>query len=171
MNRCALSGRASPAFPRSRAVRLAPLALAWGLASCLLPAAPAWAQSNASAAAVRQFPAQALRGRLLVVAPPEIRMDGKATRLSPGARIRDAQNMLTMSTTLIGREVVVNYTRESHGLVHEVWILNDAEIAEKRTSANPERNFLFGSEVDTTPRDDGKTPYHQLPGLGSGTRR
>jgi hypothetical protein len=39
--------------------------------------------------------------------------------------------MLTMSASLLGKSVVVNYVREPLGLIHEVWILNATEIAQK----------------------------------------
>ena len=84
---------------------------------------------------VRQFPTNALRGILVVVGAPSITLDGKPDRLSPGARIRDMKNMLVMNGTLIGKTLVVNYTREAAGMVHEVWILTPAEAALPRKSA------------------------------------
>lgn len=86
---------------------------------------------------VRQFPPQALRGTLQVVQPPDILLDGQATRLSPGARIRNTQNTLALSASLVGQTWVVNYTREPLGLVHEVWILTPAEAALPRPRATP----------------------------------
>ncbi|MEY4979813.1 MAG: hypothetical protein RLZZ352_2083 [Pseudomonadota bacterium] len=86
---------------------------------------------------VRQFPPQALRGTLQVVQPPDIVLDGQATRLSPGARIRNTQNTLALSASLIGQTLVVNYTREPMGLVHEVWILTPTEAALPRPRATP----------------------------------
>lgn len=111
----------------------------------------------------REFPKAALRGELVVVAPPAIRLDGRPDRLSPGARIRSAQNMLVMSGTLVGQALTVNYLRDAAGLVHEIWILSAEETLEKRAGAQSARNFVFGSEVDATPKDDGKTPFNQLP--------
>ncbi len=119
----------------------------------------------------RAFPASALRGTLIVTAAPDVLIDRRPARLSPGARIRDDRNMLVMSGALSGREFIVNYTREAHGLIHDVWILTPAEIALKRPGATPERNFLFGFEADAPKRDDGKTPYDQLPGLGNASAR
>ncbi len=117
MNRC------TPTFSLPRRLALAALALT---------ALPALAQTTP----VRNFPASALRGKLVVAAqPPDITMDGKAARLSPGARIRDTRNMLVMSGALVGQELTVNYTVEQLGLVHEVWILTEAEAALKRKKA------------------------------------
>jgi hypothetical protein len=85
-----------------------------------------WA--SAHSAPVRPFPPKALIGQMQVVQAPNILIDGKAERLSPGARIRGANNMLTMSAPLTGQTHTVKYLRESNGMVHEVWILTPAEI-------------------------------------------
>ncbi|RPE67663.1 hypothetical protein EDC62_1544 [Tibeticola sediminis] len=121
-------------------------------------------QSSAQEA-VRSFPERALRGTLVVQTAPEVLLDGAPARLSPGARIHDVNNLLVLPAPLAGRELTVNYLRDPQGLVHEVWILNAAEAAQKRAGASSGRNFLFASEADTAPRDDGNTPYHQLPGF------
>lgn len=113
--------------------------------------------------AVRTFPERALRGTLVVQTAPEVLLDGAPARLSPGARIRDVNNLLVMPAQLAGQELTVNYLRDPQGLLHEVWILNAAEAAHKRAGASSARNFLFASEADATPRDDGKTPFNQLP--------
>ena len=83
----------------------------------------------------RGFPPHALRGTLVVTAPPEVTLDGKADRLSPGSRIRNTQNTLALSASLVGQELTVNYARDAAGLLHEVWILTDSEAAEKRPTA------------------------------------
>ena len=62
--------------------------------------------------------------------------------------------------------MVVNYTREPNGMVHQVWLLSPQEAALKRNSATRERNFIFAAEEDTRPKDDGKTPFHLLPKYG-----
>ena len=122
--------------------------------------------TTAAQAQVRDFPVAALRGVLQVTMPPEVVLDGKADRLSPGARIRGPRNEMVMSANIAGERLVVNYVRESNGLIHEVWLLNQAEAALKRPGALRERNFIFASEEDTRPKDDGKTPFHLLPKYG-----
>ena len=98
---------------------------------------------------VRPFPAAALRGELVVTAPPSITLDGKAERLSPGARIRDANNLLVMSGALVNQKLVVNYLRESAGQVHQVWILNSEEIRQKRPNSKASWfSFSPGSSTD-----------------------
>lgn len=112
----------------SLAARRTALALT-GAGLCVL-ASLAQAQN-----APRNFPASALRGTLVVTQPPVISMDGKATQLSPGARIKGPDNLLVLSSAIVGKELLVNYTVESHGMVHDVWILTEAEAAEKRKRA------------------------------------
>ena len=89
--------------------------------------------STAVAQTARSFPETALRGKIAFKSPPQIELDGKPDRLSPGARIRDERGMLAMSGTLEGKAFVVNFKREaSTGMVHEVWILTAEEQKVKR---------------------------------------
>ncbi|MGS5085389.1 hypothetical protein ACVC7V_02635 [Hydrogenophaga sp. A37] len=83
----------------------------------------------------RIFPAKALRGTLVVTQPPIVTLDGKAAQLSPGARIRGTNNLLLLSGGLVNQPLTVNYTLEPHGMVHDVWVLTEAEAAEKRHTA------------------------------------
>jgi hypothetical protein len=112
---------------------------------------------------VRQFPPAARRGTLEVTAPPNVLINGQADRLSPGARIKNTNNTLVLSGSLVGQRLLVNYLRETHGLIHEVWILNEAETQQKRAGSEPSTNFVFGSDADKPKVDDGKTPFDQLP--------
>jgi hypothetical protein len=59
--------------------------------------------------------------------PPDVLLNGKADRLSPGSRIRDTNNMLVLSGALAGKSVYTVYRRDSAGLIHEVWLLTAAE--------------------------------------------
>lgn len=95
-------------------------------AATLLAALPAFAQ-----VAPRTFPANALRGEIVVTLPPEIMLNGKPARLAPGARIIDTQNLLQLSGTLVGQRLVVNYTRDGAGQPHQVWILTPEERAKQ----------------------------------------
>lgn len=112
-----------------------------------LHTAPRWAVlasllAVAAHAEVREFPASALRGTLVVTQPPIVTMDGVQTRLSPGARIRNANNLMVLSGSLVNQSLTVNYTRDTHQLVHEVWILTAEEAALKRASAAPTTNII-----------------------------
>ena len=79
------------------------------------------------AAAQRLFPADALRGEVVVVQPPDVQLNGKPARLAPGARIRNESNMVQLSGTLVGQKRVVNYTLDPLGHLRDVWILTAAE--------------------------------------------
>lgn len=121
MNRCF-------AFPLSASRRTALLTLALlGLG---------FSQATHAQDLKRQFPPAALRGTLVVVQPPIVSLDGRPAQLSPGSRIRNTNNALVLSASLVNQELVVNYLRDGQGLVHEVWILNAVEAAEKRPTAS-----------------------------------
>jgi len=145
--------------------RLTPFLAALATSAGLL-ALPALAQTDPQAPAklnVRQFPAKALRGEMVVLAPPVISMDGKQERLSVSARIRDANNNFVLSNPLLNQKLVVNYVRNAAGQVQDVWILNTEEAKEKRAgNGDTFFNFTTGSST-TAPVDNGKTPYDQLP--------
>ena len=93
--------------------RLARIGRAGILTALLLAATAVGAQQS-----VRPFPPNALRGTLQVTNPPELLLDGRNARFSPGARIHAVNNLLVMSGTLAGQSLVVNYVRDSQGLVH-----------------------------------------------------
>jgi hypothetical protein len=100
------------------------------LAAGLLTFGYAGAQQNPMQN-IRPFPPATQRGVMIVTQPPELVLNDKADRLSPGARIRGTDNMLVMSGSIIGQKLRVNFVREPGGMVHEVWILSDAEAALK----------------------------------------
>ncbi|KQW00133.1 hypothetical protein [Rhizobacter sp. Root1221] len=85
-------------------------------------AAPALAQVQ------RPFPQNALRGTITFGQPPVVALNGQVTQLSPGARVRDGNNMVVMTGQLINLKVVVNYTIDASGQVHNVWILRPEEV-------------------------------------------
>ena len=89
---------------------------------------------------VRPFPANALRGTMQVTHPPELLLDGRPARLSPGARIRAENNLLVMSGTLVGKSLVVNYVRDPQGMLHDVWVLNATEALQPLRGAAPLSN-------------------------------
>jgi hypothetical protein len=121
MNRCIES--------RGRAALLACALLA---GSALVPISPAAAQGF-----VREAPKDVVRGRLVVTAPPQVTMDGKPDRLSPGARIRGLNNLLLMSGSVVGQDLPVVYRRDASGLIHEAWVLTPEEYAKLSGSDSP----------------------------------
>ena len=92
---------------------------------------------NAAAQTSRPFPANALRGALLVVQPPDVQLNGQAARLAPGSRIRGADNMVQMSGTLVGARLLVHYTLDPIGLVQDVWILTPDEATRRPWPTTP----------------------------------
>jgi hypothetical protein len=94
---------------------------ALALVLALVAAMPAHAQ--------RAFERNALRGELVVTAPPEAKLNGQPVRLSPGSRIRNPLNQIQLSGTVLGQKLLVNYTLDGFGQVHDVWILSAEEAA------------------------------------------
>ncbi len=93
------------------------------LVTTLMVGSSAWAQNIVQ----RNFPATALRGEIAFGQPPEVLLNGQPARLAPASRIRGTNNLLVMSGALMGKKAVVHYTLDPLGLVHDVWILTDAE--------------------------------------------
>ena len=94
----------------------------------------------------REAPKDVILGVMQVTAPPEVILDGKIDRLSPGSRIRDLNNMLLLSGGIAGKTLPVVYRRDAAGLVHEVWVLTDEEYGKLRgpyARGNPEGMALF----------------------------
>lgn len=92
-----------------------------------LCASTSLALSLPAAAEPRPFPAQALRGELIVEQPPQVRLNGQPARLAPGARIRGEDNLLRLSGGLVGQALTVHYTVDTSGLVMDVWVLTPEE--------------------------------------------
>ena len=101
--------------------------------------------------AQRVFQANALRGELIVTQPPEVLLNDKPARLAPGARIRNPQNLIQLSGTLVSQRVTVNYTLDAMGMLRDVWILTDAERSKWPWPATPEQaqSWTFDSTMQT----------------------
>lgn len=138
------------------------LTLILSLAALLMTTANA--QTEDFKPSTRQFPKDAKRGELVMLTAPDITLDNKPDRLSPAVRIRDTQNNLVLSGTLANQKLVVNYVRDNIGLVHNVWVLNNDEIKQKMPG-QPESTLSNIRSMFETPvvKDDGKTPFNQLP--------
>lgn len=109
---------------------------------------------GAAAQTSRPFPANALRGALVVTQPPEAQLNGLGARLSPGSRIRGADNMVQMSGSLVGQRLLVHYTLDPSGLVHDVWILTPDEARRQPWpgSADEARRWVFNPAAQTWAR-------------------
>jgi hypothetical protein len=106
------------------------VAVAAVFAACIAPAA---------AQTARPFPAQALRGELVVQQPPAVLLNGRRARLAPGARIRGQDNLLLTQGALAGARWLVHYTIDPQGLLLEVWVLTPAEMANQPWPSTPEQ--------------------------------
>ena len=111
---------------RTRA-RFAAAAFAAALAGLSFALPPVAAAQTATMQ--RSVPSDVKLGKMTVTAPPIIVLNGQPDRLSPGSRIRDLNNMLVLSASIVNREIPVVYKRDSAGLVHEVWALTNEEYA------------------------------------------
>ena len=86
--------------------------------------------ASAAAQNSRAFPQNTLRGAIVFGDYPTISLNGKATTLTPGARVRNPQNMIVMAASLTGGKWLVNYTLDMGGeQVRDVWILTPDEAA------------------------------------------
>jgi hypothetical protein len=108
-----------------------------------------WAPQVAAQQQQRNFPPNALRGEVLLVNPPEILLNGKAARLSPGARIRGENNFLVLTGSLAAVKTLVHYTTDSDGALRDVWILRPAEVAVKPWPANAEEAQAWSFDAAT----------------------
>jgi hypothetical protein len=104
-------------------------------------ALPASAQNH------RQFPADALRGSMMVVQTPDVELNGQPARLAPGARIRGDNNLFLLSGSITGQKRMVHYTLDPYGLLKDVWVLNPVEMANSPWPETPEQaaNWAFDS--------------------------
>ena len=105
--------------------------------------------SAAVAQAARNFPATALRGEIVVTAPPELLLNKRPARLAPGARIRTVDNMLVLSGAAVNQRLVVNYILDLQGQLLEVWILNPAELARQPWPSTPQEAASWRFNADT----------------------
>ena len=86
----------------------------------------------ASAQTVRSFPPNTLRGVVVFGDYPSVTLNGQAAQLSPGSRVRGADNMAVMTPAIAGAKLLVHYTVDvGSNFVKDVWILTPAEAAIK----------------------------------------
>ena len=96
--------------------------------------------SVAASAQARSIPADARRGLLTHIEGTTVNLrettfylfgsDGRTMRLSSGAQIRDASNLIVQPGAVPPR-TLVKYTLDSEGYVHRVWILTQQEAAQR----------------------------------------
>jgi hypothetical protein len=110
---------------------------------CALIAAALVAPLVVAAQTARPFPADTLRGDLQVGVAPDVLLNSQPARLAPGSRILDANNFLVVPGTLVGQRVRVHYTQDRDGLLQDVWVLNNAELANRVWPVSREQAALW----------------------------
>ena len=127
MNRCHLSAaRACLSLPALLTFSLTfPLTL---LVAAVLAALLPVTASAQTGLRVPPIPPTAQIGLMQITQPPEALLNGQPVQLAPGGRIRGRDNLLLLSASLVGQQLPVSYRLDSLGLLHEVWVLSDAEI-------------------------------------------
>jgi hypothetical protein len=80
-----------------------------------------WAQQ-------RVFPENARAGALRNVQHPEVNINNRWYRLSPGVRIINQQNM-TILPTMLPSSGPVAYTQDAMGFISSLWLLTPYELS------------------------------------------
>jgi hypothetical protein len=99
------------------------------LALAVAALAPAAASAQDQPPLQRVFPKDALRGSILFGNPPAIQLNGNTMLMAAGYRVHGPDNLIVMSTQLVGLKAAVDYTTDMQGQVREVWLLTPAESA------------------------------------------
>jgi hypothetical protein len=109
-------------------------------------AAPAAAQVE------RNFPPLTLRATMVFGNYPQVTLNGQATQLSPGSRVRNADNRIVQGGSLTGMRFIVNYTLDGGGTqLQDVWILraSEAAISPWPTTLDQARTWTYDSTAKT----------------------
>lgn len=118
-------------FPLLRALAASGALL--GAATALPLQAQPVSSVTAAAAGTRNFPPAAERGKLVIGTMPEVMLNGKPIRTTPGFRLFSTEGRLLMAHTLAGQNLLVNYVIEpSTQWLHTAWVLTPEEAALKR---------------------------------------
>ena len=84
----------------------------------------------AAAQVQRAFPQNAMRGALVMSAPPDVTLNGQAARLAPVISSMFVWLRIRTPGALTGQRLLVNYTLEdTSGLISNIWILRPEEAA------------------------------------------
>ena len=119
---------------------------------CALAAFAIVASAAASAQTLRHFPPNTLRGALVVGAFPTVTMNGQAATMSPGSRIRDANNSTVMWPALADKKLLVHYTLDvGNTRIKDVWILtpDEAAIRPWPTTLEEARTWSYDTTTNT----------------------
>ena len=94
--------------------------------------ASVFATAPASAQSPRPFPPNTLRGTMVFGDIPSVTLNGRPAQLSPGSRVRGADNMAVLPPAIAGSKLMVHYTLDvGDTRVKDVWVLTPDEAAIK----------------------------------------
>jgi len=83
-----------------------------------------------AAAQMRSIPKDAQRAQMRHLYDTTMALDGRESRLAPGAQIRDASNRVVVPSGVAGT-VLVKVLLDPDGSLRQVWILTPEEAAQK----------------------------------------
>lgn len=115
------------ASPATRPGNNRRFAAAW--ARVLLAAVFGMLLCGSATAQFRQIPDTALRGMIRHVQSLMVSIDGTPISLSPGANIRDTNNLIIVPTALPPAGALADYLLDVNGQIHRVWLLTPQEAA------------------------------------------
>ncbi len=78
----------------------------------------------------RNFTEATLRAQVTFLNPPAISLNDQPALLSPGSKIRNQNNLVVLSGSLVGQRFKVHYTvDQTTHQVRDIWILRPEEAA------------------------------------------
>ena len=116
-------------------------------AAVFVTAAAFFSCAPAQAQVQRTFPANALRGVLVVVQSPDVSINGHAARMAPGSRLRGDTNLLLQPASVTGQKLLVHYTIDPSGQLMDVWVLNPVEAAKKPWPVNTKEAATWSFDI------------------------
>jgi hypothetical protein len=99
-----------------------------------LAGALALAGAVAQTSVLRTLPEDAKRGTLSHIRDNLVSLDGRQTKLAPGAQIRGANNLILVPTAL-PKDSLVKYQLNGSGELFRAWVLTTDETAAKDTAS------------------------------------
>jgi hypothetical protein len=121
-----------------------------------LAGALALAGAVAQTSVLRTLPEDAKRGTLSHIRDNLVSLDGRQTKLAPGAQIRGANNLILVPTAL-PKDSLVKYQLNGSGELFRAWVLTTEETAAKDKSAPPAAGIDAGrpfSEIVPKPASE-----------------
>jgi hypothetical protein len=86
----------------------------------------------AAAQGAREIPANALKGKLTPLQVPNVSIDGRTMRLSPGAQIFSTHRTM-LTPNQVKADTPVRYVLDAQGQIRTVWIVDERSSGVERT--------------------------------------